>query len=97
MLNDLRALIGWILGLLVMMLVVACQTSSLGRSQLKLVPKEALAQMGLSAFAETSQKTPPSKGAEANATVLGVVNSITGALVGSYAGTQWEVRVFGNE
>jgi predicted Zn-dependent protease len=83
---------------LVLLLLVAalsaCQTSALGRRQLKLMPESEMSEMGATAFTEISQKTPVSSDADANALVVCVAKAITGALTGADAGTVWEVRVF---
>lgn len=76
------------------LLWLGCETSALGRSQLKLLPESQMDQMGATAFAEISQKTPTSTDAAANATVTCVAEAVTSAIGGPSAGTRWEVRVF---
>lgn len=87
--------VGGLLGLwLAVAALVACETSALGRRQLKLLPESQLSEMGATAFTEISKETPISSDARANASVLCVANAVTGALTGPDAGTVWEVRVF---
>jgi predicted Zn-dependent protease len=58
------------------------------------MPESAMSEMGVTAFAEISQSTPASSNAFANTAVRCVAGAITGALSGSDARIQWEVRVF---
>jgi predicted Zn-dependent protease len=80
--------------LLLVATLVACQTSALGRRQLKLLPESEMSAMGATAFTEISEQTPISSDAKVNATVVCVANAVTGALTGLDARTRWEVRVF---
>ncbi len=80
--------------LLAAALLTACQTSALGRKQLKLMPESTMSEMGVTAFAEISQKKPASSDAFANAAVRCVAGAVTGALSGPDARIRWEVRVF---
>jgi predicted Zn-dependent protease len=75
-------------------LLNACQTSDLGRRQLKLMPESVMSEMGVTAFAEISQETPISSNASANRAVTCVANAVTGVIDGRYAQTPWEIRVF---
>jgi predicted Zn-dependent protease len=74
--------------------LTACQTSALGRSQLKLMPESMMSEMGVTAFAEISKETPISSDASVNRTVFCVASAITRTVSGPDAGAQWEVRVF---
>ena len=73
------------------MLAAACATSPTGRSQLKLVSDAQMDQMGVTAFQQMKQKTPPTKDAKASAYVNCVANAITREVGG---GRNWEVQVF---
>jgi predicted Zn-dependent protease len=84
-------------GLLAVALFVACQTSSLGRRQFKVMPEDQISQMGVAAFVEISQQTPRSQDPATNAIVSCVVGSVTSALDRRYARTRWEVRVFADD
>jgi predicted Zn-dependent protease len=77
------------------LLLTACATSPLGRSQLKLFSDDDMAQMGVAAFAQTTKKTPVESGGQANAFVSCVARTIT-QTVAANAGYQanWEVKVF---
>jgi predicted Zn-dependent protease len=76
------------------LVALGCQTSALGRSQLKLMPESQMTQMGATAFTQISQQTPMSSNAGVNSRVTCVANAITAAVTGSAAPTNWEVRVF---
>jgi predicted Zn-dependent protease len=79
---------------LLVVALAACQTSALGRRQLKLLPESELSAMGATAFTEISAQTPTSSDSSATAMVVCVANAVTGALTGPDARTVWEVRVF---
>jgi predicted Zn-dependent protease len=85
------------MAILAAMLVLGCQTSTLGRRQFKLLSNAEMSQMGVTAFAEISKTTPPSRDARANAVVTCVANAITRNLTGVNANTRWEVRVFADD
>jgi len=70
-------------------LLVACATSPLGRSQLKLYPDSELDQMGVTAFAQTSKEVPVSSNGQTTA----YVNCIASAITREVGGV-WEVKVF---
>ncbi len=70
-------------------LLVACATSPLGRSQLKLYPDSDLDQMGVTAFAQTAKETPVTSNGQTTAYVNCVANAITREV-----GGVWEVKVF---
>lgn len=70
-------------------LLVACATSPLGRTQLKLYPDSDLDQMGITAFAQTSKDTPVTSNGQTTAYVNCVANAITREV-----GGVWEVKVF---
>ena len=82
---------------LVIALVAGCQTSALGRRQLKLMSEAEMSQMGAAAFSEISKQTPSSRDALENAMVACVANAITDSLPGANATSLWEVRVFADE
>ncbi len=69
--------------------VTACATSPTGRRQLRLVSDNEMAQMGVTAFQDLKEKTPPTKDAKTNRYVQCVANAITREV-----GGQWEVQVF---
>ena len=69
--------------------VTACATSPLGRSQLKLVSDDELAQLGVTSFQQTSKETPVSSDGRTTAYVNCVARAITDEV-----GGVWEVRVF---
>ncbi|TJY64766.1 M48 family metallopeptidase [Sinimarinibacterium sp. CAU 1509] len=69
--------------------VTACVTSPTGRRQLRLVSDAEMAQMGVTAFQDLKEKTPPTKDGKTNRYVQCVANAITREV-----GGQWEVQVF---
>lgn len=71
------------------LLVQACATSPMGRSQLKLLPEDQMQQMGLQAFDSLKKETPISQDRTKNQFVECIANAVT-AVVGG----QWEVVVF---
>lgn len=73
------------------LLLQACATSPLGRSQLKLFTDDDMAQMGVAAFAQTAKKTPVESSGQANAFVSCVAQLVT--RVAGY-NANWEVKVF---
>lgn len=77
------------------LLLTACATSPLGRSQLKLFSEDDMAQMGVAAFAQTAKQTPVDSGGQANAFVSCVARAVT-QMVAENGGYQanWEVKVF---
>ncbi len=77
---------------LVAVLVAACTTSPLGRSQLRLFPEQAMASMGVSAFTQLKQKGSVGRSGRTNEYVECVARAITAEL-GDGAGA-WEVVVF---
>lgn len=72
--------------------LVACATSPLGRSQLKLFPEGELQMMGNSAYQEIKQQETISRDARINAYVSCVSRQITNEV-----GGQWQVTVFQGE
>lgn len=70
-------------------LLVACATSPLGRSQLKLYPDSELDQMGVTAFAQTAKEVPVTSNGQTTA----YVNCIASAITREVGGV-WEVKVF---
>ncbi|WP_372694388.1 M48 family metallopeptidase [Immundisolibacter sp.] len=81
--------------LLSVMIVAACATSPLGRSQLQLFSDTEVAQMGLAAYDEIRKKEPVESDPRVNAYVRCVARAIT-AVVPS-TGQAWEVTVFRDE
>lgn len=80
------------LSLLPLVLVAACTTSPLGRSQLQLFSDADLTQMGLAAFTDIQKKQPRDSNPAANAYVRCVAGAITAALPGN--AQAWEVTLF---
>jgi len=86
-----------LLAALFCVLVVAnCATSPTGRSQLILFPESEMDQMGVAAFKEMKQQTPPSTDAKVNAYVQCVADHIVRAMPGGNPAA-WEVRVFDDD
>ena len=85
-----------IVAAMALLLVTACATSPMGRSQLILFPAGEMSQMGAAAFQEMKNKTPPSADAARNAYVQCVADAILQALPGERPET-WEVRVFDDD
>ena len=74
-------------------LVHACATSPMGRSQLILFPEAEMAQMGAAAFQDIEQKTPVSTASGVNAYVSCVAENILRAMPDGNPGA-WEIKVF---
>src|SRR5690348_3115002 len=79
------------LTLLLLLSAVACATSPLGRTQLKLVSDQQMNEMGLASFKQMKEKMPETKDAKIIAYVGCVARNVTAVMPG---GIQWEVRVF---
>lgn len=77
---------------LILLTVVSCTTSPLGRKQLTLFPNSTLEQMGVTAYAQIKQETPRLKNAQVVDYVSCVASTITRAVDGG-AG-KWEITVF---
>ncbi len=75
------------------LLVCACATSPLGRSQLMLFPDSEMAQMGASAFQDIKKQTPIDSKPKVNAYVSCVADHIIQAMPGGNP-KDWEIRVF---
>jgi predicted Zn-dependent protease len=75
------------------LLIVACSTSPLGRSQLQLFPDDQLDQMGAAAFENIDESTPRVDDPQLTAYVTCVANNILAAVPGESA-SGWEVAVF---
>ncbi len=75
-----------------LLLVVACSTSPLGRQQLTLFPQEQMAEMGAAAFQQVKQQVPQIESGPAVRYVRCVTDAIA-AQLGS-GPDDWEVRVF---
>jgi len=71
------------------LLLAACATSPLGRSQFIMMPESQAAQMGVQAFSAMKRKTPISRNPSLNAYVECVAGNLTRAV-----GGRWEVVVF---
>jgi predicted Zn-dependent protease len=78
-------------------MMAGCQTSSLGRRQYKMKSETEMSNMGITAFTEISNQTPPSRDALSNAKVTCVANAITRNLSRMNSRTSWEVRVFADD
>ncbi len=74
-------------------LLAACATSPLGRSQLRLFPDEQLEQMGTAAFENIDAETPRTDDARLTKYVTCVANNILMAVPGG-SPQNWEVAVF---
>lgn len=79
----------------VAMLLYACGTTPLGRSQLTLLPEDQVAAMGAEAFNKLKKQTPASQDPEVKAYVQCVADAVT-QVVEDMKGApeQWEVEVF---
>lgn len=75
------------------LLVAACATSPLGRSQLMLFPEAEIAQMGVAAFNDIQKQTPVSGDAQVNGYVRCVADHVLRAMPGVNP-ADWEVKVF---
>lgn len=75
-------------------MVSGCATSPLGRSQLKLVSDEQMAQMGVAAFRDMQKKVPRSIDERQNRYVTCVANAITNEI---QEARSWEVQVFNDQ
>ena len=75
------------------LLITACATSPLGRSQLVLFPEAEMTQMGLSAYQEMKQQTPASGNSVTNQYVQCVSDYIVRAMPNGNP-ADWEVTVF---
>jgi predicted Zn-dependent protease len=71
----------------------ACATSPTGRKQLMLVPQSQVDQMGVQAFQQATQETPPSTDPKVNAYVQCVVQPLTEAAKGKTDVKQWNIKV----
>ena len=87
--NSIRTLC---IGLLI--LVAACATSPLGRSQMMLVGDAEMDKMGVEAFEQIKKEQKVSSDGSTNAYVTCVANAITAAMPSESGGGPWEVRVF---
>jgi predicted Zn-dependent protease len=74
---------------LMLLVVISCATSPLGRKQLMLMPDNELKRMGLQAFQQMKRKAPTSRSPQINAYVRCVANAIITVI-----GGRWEVVVF---
>ncbi len=69
--------------------LVACATSPLGRSQLKLVSDSEVSQMGINSFTELKQKTPATKDTKEAA----YVQCVAGAITRVIPQMKWDVSI----
>jgi predicted Zn-dependent protease len=74
--------------------VAGCATSPLGRSQLKLISDDQMAQMGIAAFRDMQKKVPRNIDDRQNRYVTCVANAITAEISERRA---WEVTVFNDK
>jgi predicted Zn-dependent protease len=77
----------------VVLLLSACATSPLGRSQLQFFPDQEMAQMGAAAYQDVRQKTPEVQNPAVREYVSCVANAITRE-VGEAGSGGWVVTVF---
>jgi predicted Zn-dependent protease len=82
---------------LVILLLAACATSPLGRSQLRLFPPGEIAAMGATAFDKLKAETPQSRDPRVNRYVRCVADAITSDLRATQGQTAWEVVVFADD
>jgi len=75
--------------------LAACATSPLGRKQLVFFPDDQLDQMGVAAYAQAKQETPPSTDAVENRYVTCVAKAVTA--VAEKGPKEWEVTVFNKD
>lgn len=75
-------------------LVLACTTSSTGRSQLRLFPEAEMAKMGAAAFTQMKTEMKVSQNQSLQARARCVAAKLAPQVSGPYASTQWEVQVF---
>ncbi|MEE9607893.1 MAG: M48 family metallopeptidase [Myxococcota bacterium] len=75
-------------------LVLACVTSPLGRTQLRIFPETQMAEMGVAAYDKLKTETPRSRDLRAIGTVRCVADALTAELSGPAARIDWEVTVF---
>ncbi|MCC7430041.1 M48 family metallopeptidase [bacterium] len=80
--------------ILLVIFLISCSKSPLGRRQLIFLPDGEINQMGVAAFDEMKKTVPIEKDVKINAYVNCVANSITNALEGKLKGSKWEVVVF---
>ncbi|HZP12885.1 MAG TPA: M48 family metallopeptidase [Nevskiaceae bacterium] len=76
------------------LIAAGCATSPLGRSQLKLVSDDQMAQMGVAAFRDMQKKVPRSIDERQNRYVTCVANAITNEIQEQRT---WEVEVFNDK
>lgn len=74
----------------------ACATSPLGRRQLTLFSEVQMTQMGIAAFDQVKEKSPPSQDPRMNLYVRCVAQTVT-ETVRSSTGQTWEVLIFEND
>jgi len=74
------------------LLLVACATSPLGRSQLKLFSQDKVAEMGAASYQQIKQEEPVDRSAANNRYVSCVADAVT-----AVTGGQWEVTVFDSD
>ena len=77
--------------------LIACATSPLGRTQLRLFPEADMAAMGVAAYDKMKTELPISRDPAANRYVRCVTGHVTAALGGPEGRIDWEVTVFQEE
>lgn len=80
-----------VISALATILLTACATSPLGRSQLKLYSNQEMAKMGALTFEQTAKKTPLSQDVRLTRFVNCVADAITAQ---SHDAARWNVKVF---
>lgn len=83
----------WIWGIAALVLV-SCATSPTGQRQLILFPDSEITRMGITAYDEMKQKTPPSRDKKATAYVNCVANAI---IREAPSRSKWELTLFDDE
>jgi predicted Zn-dependent protease len=78
-------------------LLSACTTSPTGRTQLRWLPADQVAQMGESAYARLRQTEPTVSGTPVSRYIECVARAITAVVPDAPAGGRWDVTVFQGE
>jgi predicted Zn-dependent protease len=85
------------LTLLVLLLVIGCAVSPLGRKQLKLLPDSQMNEMGIVAFQDMVANVPQSDDPAVLAYVQCIADAIADQAADETGVTHWELRVFDDE
>ncbi len=91
------AIVGALLLSASVLLLVACATSPLGRSQLRLFSAAQMDEMGVAAFQKMQSEMPRSSDERAARIVRCVADAITAEIEGSEARLRWETTLFADE